>query len=229
MMTFQGPRMIKIAILATAALSCSAATAGPAGANGVGTRNLAFYAGEQSTVRADVSGGKAVFVDGANAIIDVPADDLEACSFAFEAVDTRAHRIRFVFGGLGVVDVTETDEDGRLAVAFAGASGYGARLYEKGELVRSLAGQTKPLMIPGLSAKHDGPRESLDLELAWGKTAPNTWSISLSRGSLTVVLSPEGVDEKTTGAPPRITVQTTGLSNGFTLVPRAIAFRSHAD
>ena len=225
--------------IAAAVLDCSGvASSAPVG-NTVVLEGVAFRGGPNTVVTtARDPSGESVAIDGADAVIDlrdvsenasskeVAKPALTSCAFVMQAVDRGAHRVRLSFGGIGVVDLTEGETDAWLLPSFAGATHYGAQVFRKGKLVTTLTGQTKTLTVADFDAVHAGQLESLEFELAYGKVSKDAWSVTLSHGDVTIVLTPEGAPKTLTDGPAEIGVQTTGVTDGFLLTRRTVTFGS---
>ena len=62
--------------------------------------------------------------------------------------------------------------------------------------------------------------------LTFAQERKDAWSMSLTHGGKTIVLTPEGTSATLADSPKEISVQTTAVSGGFVLVREAIAVRA---
>ncbi|GAC1530054.1 MAG: hypothetical protein NVS3B10_26310 [Polyangiales bacterium] len=225
-----------LASLVLATLAPPAAAAGKvAGESLVVFKDVAIRGVSGSKVKlAQADGSEAVVVDGASAAIDFPKPPasasgttaLSSCSFEVRARDDGAHRLRLGFGDLGVVNLTEGDDAAFILPVFPGAAWYSARIYEGGKLVTTLTGQSKTLTVDGFDSVHDGKVDAVTFALAFAQERKDAWSMSLTHGGKTIVLTPEGSSATLADSPSEISVQTTAVTGGFVLVREAIAVRA---
>lgn len=224
---------LQFSTLVAAAFVGSIAAASPTSNNTIVLKDVAFRGASGSALKlVKAGGGDAIAVEGAEAVIGLTKiiekaagkAAMTSCRFAVQAVDAKAHRFAFTLGKLGTINLTEGDGDAWLLPNLGGATSFGVQVFEKGKLVRTLAGQTKTLTLPDF-ATHKGGLESLELEVSYAKVANDAWSVSLTHGTTIVVLTPEGVIETTADAPREIGVQTTSLEGGFVLIDRGVTLR----
>ena len=208
-----------------------AAAANVSGGALVIVKNVVFRGGEGSTVKlSKVEGAEAVAVDGATAVIGFEKlielaqgkAALTSCTFSVRTIDKGAHRLTFGFGKLGVVNLTEGETDGVLLPKFASATSYSAHVYQKGKATKSFSGLTKPLTLADFDGVHAGEIESVSFELSFAKEKKDAWSVTLTHGDTTVVLTPEGAVQSIKDSPDQIMVQTTGVEGGFVLIREAV-------
>jgi hypothetical protein len=219
------------AIAMVSTLATGAIAAGtPAAGNLVVIKDVAFRGTGGSTVKlVKAAGADAVAVDGATAVIGFQKilekaagkAALSSCTFTLRAVDDKEHRYSFAFGKLATVNVTEGDGVAWLLPAFNGAKTYSVQIFDKGKLVKSLAGQTTKITLEGWPP-HAGELESLSFDLTFAKEQKDAWSVTLSHGDEVIVLTPEGVQKTLADAPAEISVQSTGVEAGFVLIRQGV-------
>ena len=157
-----------------------------------------------ASARADL-----LTVDAAAATID---DDPRA--FALHLVDDdHDHRIALDLGPLGWVGLTSLETDAVTLPLFRGATGFSARVYLDGILQSTVDGRTKPLVLKGFGGSDSGGLDVIEVRLDFAAVRPQQWSVRITHGRRSVVLTPEGVKSSAAGGPQKIVVQTTGVDH----------------
>jgi hypothetical protein len=105
--------------------------------------------------------------------------------------------------------------------AFAGVATYSLEVMKNGKLVRSLQGQAGEFTIGDFDDGHHGVEETLGFVASYGTKRAGAWTLTLTHGAYTIVITAEG-NQKLAPGGALLSVTTTGLEE-VTLTGQKVA------